>query len=456
MGRLLVLLVAFVAVEAMFHDLKLEQDSRRSFLIESFSFGVGGFQNITTSAFTVAKGAKFSQDHFCFIVKVTVSDSSQFMDEELKLSCSKPLQNDVVIPVSWDGKTSDVRVVKNKPTGFSNLYFVNEDAVPVTFDLQVTQRSIGKNFLSIGELPLPMFYLVDALVFMTLAAIWIFGVLRGAQRVLLLHHLMTGMAFLKMLSVLVLSIDYHYRNITGHPGGWTVAFFVLNGIKGISMFCILALIGTGWQFVKPFLTEKDKNIFLIVIPLQVIDNIALVVIEESIPGMSGWSSWKNLFRLVDIVCCAAIIIPIVWSIKHLRDAASTSGKAASNVHKLATFRNFYLVVVSYIYFTRICVYLLEASLPFGIIWLKDLMMESATVTFFVVTAYWFSPEAENPLLKVYDSDEEIETDEFGEVVDLQAAVDKKVTEQEVQAAELAMKQEKVEAARAEAQQQADV
>lgn len=38
------------------------------------------------------------------------------------------------------------------------------------------------------------------------------------------------------------------------------------------------------------------------------------------------SSYKDIFRLVDIICCGAILIPIIWSIKHLREAAATDGK----------------------------------------------------------------------------------------------------------------------------------
>lgn len=35
------------------------------------------------------------------------------------------------------------------------------------------------------------------------------------------------------------------------------------------MFITIALIGTGWAFVKHILSDKDKKIFMIVIPLQV-------------------------------------------------------------------------------------------------------------------------------------------------------------------------------------------
>ena len=67
----------------------------------------------------------------------------------------------------------------------------------------------------------------------------------------------------------------------------------------------------------------------------------------------------NILHLVDIVCCCAILFPIVWSIKHLREASQTDGKAARSLHKLTLFRQFYVMVVSYIYFTRIVVYLLR-------------------------------------------------------------------------------------------------
>lgn len=56
--------------------------------------------------------------------------------------------------------------------------------------------------------------------------------------------------------------------------------------------------------------------------------------------------------------------------------------------------------MSYIYFTRIVVYLFEATLPYGSVWLTDLCTESATVALFVLVGYKFMPEEENPLLKV--------------------------------------------------------
>jgi G protein-coupled receptor 107 len=40
-------------------------------------------------------------------------------------------------------------------------------------------------------------------------------------------------------------------------------------LKGAVLFITIILVGTGWTFVKHILSDKDKKIFMIVIPLQV-------------------------------------------------------------------------------------------------------------------------------------------------------------------------------------------
>jgi hypothetical protein len=74
------------------------------------------------------------------------------------------------------------------------------------------------------------------------------------------------------------------------------------------------------------------------------------------------------------------------------------------MEKLKLFRQFYLMVVSYIYFTRIIVYLVDATLPFRLLWLGDFCAEGATLLFFCVTGYKFRPVPDNPYFK--DVDEE--------------------------------------------------
>jgi hypothetical protein len=164
------------------------------------------------------------------------------------------------------------------------------------------------------------------------------------------------------------------------------------------------LVGTGWSYMKPFMAERERNIILIVVPLQVLANIAIIILDENTPATKSWFTWRDVFHLLDIICCCAVLFPIVWSIKHLREASQTDGKAAANLEKLTLFRQFYVLVVSYIYFTRIIVYLLKSTTPYQYAWISDAAECLATLAFYLITGYKFKPYGENPYFHVGDSD----------------------------------------------------
>lgn len=52
-----------------------------------------------------------------------------------------------------------------------------------------------------------------------------------------------------------------------------------------------------------------------------------------------------------------------------RQAAEVDGKAQNSLMKLQLFRQFYVMVVIYIYFTRIVVYLIMSTMPFYLLWM---------------------------------------------------------------------------------------
>jgi hypothetical protein len=127
-------------------------------------------------------------------------------------------------------------------------------------------------------------------------------------------------------------------------------------------------------------------------------------------------TWRQLFFLVDLLCCGAILFPVVWSIKHLEQASQTDGKMVINLQKLKIFKHFYIMVICYVYFTRIVGFLLKQVIPFRYEWFDELSVEVVTFTFFALTAYKFQPASNNPYLQLSqnggDGDDEDENGEF--------------------------------------------
>lgn len=109
-------------------------------------------------------------------------------------------------------------------------------------------------------------------------------------------------------------------------------------LKGALLFITLALIGTGFAFVKCILSDKEKKIFMIVIPLQVcvwtrlsgvsdvmlsvtdagllqvLANVSYIIIEETEEGASEYTLWREILFLVDLICCGAVLFPVVWCV----------------------------------------------------------------------------------------------------------------------------------------------
>ena len=83
-------------------------------------------------------------------------------------------------------------------------------------------------------------------------------------------------------------------------------------------FSVVVLIAAGWSYMKPLLSEREKQILLLVVPLQVFANVAIVVIYETTPASRNWFSWRDIWHVIDILCCCAILFPIVWSIRQMR------------------------------------------------------------------------------------------------------------------------------------------
>lgn len=289
--------------------------------------------------------------------------------------------------------------------GEYELFFAScQQDKAVSFDARIAfysqDQHENRDYLSVGERPLPGIYVFLFLVFSTLAITWAKICYDERRHVHGIHYLMFGLVVLRSVVYFTLAGMYHDDQYTGSPEGWNVAFYVFTFLRGVMFFAVIVLIGTGWSYLRPFIGENEKKILVVVIPLQVFANIAIIILDEMSPARTSFVTLTDLFHLVDIICCCAILFPIVWSIKHLRDGAESDGKAAVNVEKLTLFRHFYILVVVYIYFTRIIVYLLENTLPYDYKWASKLASDLATLAFYVIVGMKFRPHGENLYLKL--------------------------------------------------------
>ncbi|XP_055096219.1 protein GPR108 isoform X6 [Symphalangus syndactylus] len=257
------------------------------------------------------------------------------------------------------------------------------------FDITVMIREKNPDgFLSAAEMPLFKLYMVMSACFLAAGIFWVSILCRNTYSVFKIHWLMAALAFTKSISLLFHSINYYFINSQGHPiEGLAVMYYIAHLLKGALLFITIALIGSGWAFIKYVLSDKEKRVFGIVIPMQVLANVAYIVIESREEGASDYVLWKEILFLVDLICCGAILFPVVWSIRHLQDASGTDGKVAVNLAKLKLFRHYYVMVICYVYFTRIIAILLQVAVPFQWQWL-------------------YQPTGNNPYLQLSQEDEE--------------------------------------------------
>lgn len=263
-------------------------------------------------------------------------------------------------------------------------------------------RDGKKDYLPAQETHLPQLFLILFFIYICFFAMWVFICVKHRQSVDKIHVIMAALLIVKALKMICASEDKTYVAKTGTPHGWDVAFYVFGFMKGIMLFTVITLIGTGWSFLKPYLQEREKKVLMTVIPLQVLENIAYVIISETGPATKDYMAWNQMFLLIDIICCCAVFFPIIWSIKNLREASRTDGKAVRNLEKLTLFKQFYIVVVGYLYFTRIVVSAIAVVVNYKFGWIVYAFAEGASLGFYVFIFYNFQPIEKNPYLVIED------------------------------------------------------
>ncbi|EEC51435.1 predicted protein, partial [Phaeodactylum tricornutum CCAP 1055/1] len=260
-------------------------------------------------------------------------------------------------------------------------------------------------FLTAGEMKLPSIFFFFAISYAVCLVTWITNILairqgnaghfgRNGQgaNVYAIHYLMAVLLLFKTLAVLCESLRYHKIRRTGHAEVWSVFYSIFGFIKGVFLFTVILLIGSGWSFVKPCLTNKEKKLVAFLLTLQVVNQIALIVLSQRTEGENAFEKWTAVLHLVDILCCCAVLVPIVWQVNALEKSVTEDGENDSAIlAKLKLFRAFYLLVVAYIYATRILVYLFATILDYHHLWVRYFVVELVTLVFYVVVGFIFRP-----------------------------------------------------------------
>ncbi|KAL3531862.1 hypothetical protein ACH5RR_005383 [Cinchona calisaya] len=413
-----ILIVLIPSTTAEIKTLKITSDARPMILFERFGFTHTGQASIAVSSVSVVSSIsspdpsrlgffllreesivqvllEFQQSRsFCVLDSRFITPLFSFRD------LSPP-------PASSFNHSYPV----NSPNEYS-LFFANcapESKVSMNVRTELynlANQGRVKDYLSAGLTQLPTIFSLFSMIYFGFLGFWIFVCLKNRLSVHRIHLLMSLLVVMKALNLLCAAEDKHYVKSTGTPHGWDVLFYIFQFIRVVLLFTVIVLIGTGWSFLKPFLQEREKKVLMIVIPLQVLANIASIVIGETGPFNKDWVTWNKLFLLVDIICCCAIIFPIVWSIRSLRETSKTDGKAARNLAKLTLFRQFYIVVIGYLYFTRIIVFALKTIADYKYQWVAFAAEEIANLAFYTVMFYMFRPVEKNEYLALDDEEEE--------------------------------------------------
>jgi len=432
-------------------------DPRLIILFEQFGFASGGRATISISraAWQLRRGSRRKSVDPSLMGFVLIS-GAQFpkVNNQTEYAAADPpggggggfcvLTSDYALPVlrlndvAPGGASTTVTI--DDPDEYAVVFSNCQDGAEVTMDVRTEMYNVRRDasggirdYLPVGLQPLPAIYAGVSAVYLAFLAGWVWTCRRQRATAERIHAVMGALLLFKALKTACAAEDAWFVERTGTPHGWDVAFYVFGFFKGILLFTVIVLIGTGWSFLKPYLQvdlllatcsrstfpwigsscqtkllvqEREKSVLMIVIPLQVMENLVLVVIGETGPTGKDWIVWNQVFLLIDVVCCCAVFFPIVWSIRGLREASKTDGKAARNLRKLTLFKRFYLVVVGYLYFTRIIVSAFLAVLSYKYQWGVNVAVEAASFAFYLFVFYNFKPVEKNPYLYIPDEEEE--------------------------------------------------
>ena len=172
---------------------------------------------------------------------------------------------DMEMEKKWDGSYEyPGRIPPDQGSEYA-LFFANcESHVDVSAkihaELYNEDWSGSRDYLSADEAPLPLVFLVMAILYLLSGSIWGMVMYQYRETANKIHFLMLALVFCKCLSTACEAGMYRMKHLTGTPGGWKFAFYTFSFGRGMLLSIFLVLNGAGWSFLKPVLSRKEKMV----------------------------------------------------------------------------------------------------------------------------------------------------------------------------------------------------
>ncbi|KAJ1969270.1 hypothetical protein H4R35_006188 [Dimargaris xerosporica] len=307
------------------------------------------------------------------------------------------------VAASWNY----THTVTAETQGFWTVSVVNcQPTRRLSFQFHSDALNPPENHLSAGDIPLPRLYLAAGLAYLGLCGLWAWLLQQFKQAYKRMHphdlaspppiagHHQLLLGFLVLVAIHKLLQSYKFTHVAQGMDNdvWVIGFYVFAFLKGLLGILIVALIASGWLFIRPFLTSTDKKVIMCVVPLQVLANIAHIVQSESAIGSVERSTWMSIVPFVDFGAFLIILWTIIQTRRHLQRASEVDDKAADNLRKYKVWGSFYIYTLIYLYGTRIVAQYLNVSLPYQYIrWVSELIIEVTSIGFYMVIGYIFRP-----------------------------------------------------------------
>ncbi|XP_072396179.1 uncharacterized protein [Diabrotica undecimpunctata] len=282
-------------------------------------------------------------------------------------------------------------------------------------------------------------YIIMSILFF-LVAIVMLVLLIKAGLTYKIHFMMVTVMFLKA-AVLVLRAGgwYYVKKHRIHSPILDKAYYGVEIARGGFQSITQLLYGTGWDFSKQTLSAREKILLIIAAPVQILAIVGQILLpksQENPVSVSNLTTPENImnisqltsidqigsnstmikvqaaaediltnfqtstmyttFRIMTIVLDWAgtifMLIPVILTLTQIWARPRSIGRCAM----LNRFRVFFVLLLVYLYGTRVLIYELETRLPNRWSFVDDLVKEGSTFIFVVLTGIIFGrPLPEN-------------------------------------------------------------